>query len=57
MENLWFVEKAKNRRIVVVLRSKRKKVCERRAMISIGARIPGKGSCSGMILLVLDALL
>jgi len=41
VERLWFVEKAKRRRIVVVFRRR----CERRVRISIGARIPGKRSC------------
>jgi len=35
---------------VVVLRSQGKKKCERRVRISIGARIPGKGSCFHMFL-------
>jgi len=45
------VEKAKRRIIVVVLRSKGKKEYERRVRISIGARIPGKGSCSCVFLI------
>jgi len=40
----------------VVIRSKGKNECERRVRNSIGARIPGKGSCSCMFLLVFDVL-
>jgi len=44
------MEKAKRRRIVVVLKSQWKKECERRVRISIGAMIPGKESCFHMFL-------
>jgi len=39
-EELWWLLEAKGRR------------CKRRARISIRARIPGKGSCSCMLLFV-----
>jgi len=39
------MEKSKKRIFLVVIRSKGKNECERRVRNSIGAMIPGKGSC------------
>ena len=46
------MEKSRRRRFLVVVRSKGKKEWEKRVRNSIGARIPSKGSCFHMFLIV-----
>jgi len=56
VEKFWVRGEIKEEEVIVVIRSKGKKVCERRVRNSIGVRIPSKGRCFYMFLLVFDVL-